>query len=246
MPLLAIIDKYSAPFNQWTWLYQELLEVSVNIIAFWTNVCAHDWTAKRTIIASTCDVAQKRKSRNSQISSENFKIPELSAGWYTLTFTTKCKLELLDILRKDRKVASELILFLVSVISCFYKFHSSNSSLWLVVKRQSPSVIHETRETSGMWWCCRKCYTIYFPLTPDGTHFKAFCFHCFVWLEDWKHFIHSGIKGTHLSQCIWKLTQADNHLVSLSWLECSHHNPGFALDYIFHTTQPCLFTKLLL
>ena len=33
LTLLAIIDKYGAPISQWTWLYQALLEVSMNKIA---------------------------------------------------------------------------------------------------------------------------------------------------------------------------------------------------------------------
>ena len=50
--LLAIIDKYGILISQWAWLYQELLEVSMNKVTFWINVCADDWIAERTIIAS--------------------------------------------------------------------------------------------------------------------------------------------------------------------------------------------------
>ena len=44
-PLLAIIDEYDVPISQWTWLYQALLEVSMNKITLWINVCADDWIA---------------------------------------------------------------------------------------------------------------------------------------------------------------------------------------------------------
>ena len=50
--LLAIINRYCVPVRQWTWLYQALSVVSMNKIALWINVCAHDWTTKRAIIAS--------------------------------------------------------------------------------------------------------------------------------------------------------------------------------------------------
>ena len=50
--LLAIIDKYGVPISQSAWLYQPLLEVLMNKIALWINVCADDWTDKRGIIGS--------------------------------------------------------------------------------------------------------------------------------------------------------------------------------------------------
>ena len=50
--LLEIIDKYGVLISQWIWLYQALLEVSMNKIALWLNFSADDWTAKRTTIAS--------------------------------------------------------------------------------------------------------------------------------------------------------------------------------------------------
>ena len=50
--LLAIIDKYTTLIRQCAWLYQVLLEVSMNKKALWINVCADDWTAERAIIAS--------------------------------------------------------------------------------------------------------------------------------------------------------------------------------------------------
>ena len=52
MSLLAIIDKYGVPISQRSWLYQALLEVSMNIIELWINVCAHDWTAERAEFAN--------------------------------------------------------------------------------------------------------------------------------------------------------------------------------------------------
>ena len=51
-PLLAIIDNYGLVISQWTWLYQALLEMSMNKIALWITVHAGDWTAERAIIAS--------------------------------------------------------------------------------------------------------------------------------------------------------------------------------------------------
>ena len=50
--LLAFIAKYGVPTNQWTWLYQALLEVSMTIIALWICVCADDWAAESAIKAS--------------------------------------------------------------------------------------------------------------------------------------------------------------------------------------------------
>ena len=49
---LAINDKYGVPISKWTWLYHALLEVSMNGLALWINVCADDWTTERAIIAS--------------------------------------------------------------------------------------------------------------------------------------------------------------------------------------------------
>ena len=40
--LLTFIDKYDIPGSQWTWLYETLLEISVNKIALWIRVCADD------------------------------------------------------------------------------------------------------------------------------------------------------------------------------------------------------------
>ena len=50
--LLAIIDKYGVRISQWAGLYQPLLEVSMNKIALWINICTDDWTAERAIILS--------------------------------------------------------------------------------------------------------------------------------------------------------------------------------------------------
>ena len=50
--LLAFIDKYGVLTNQWTWLYEVLLEVSMTKIALWIRVCADDWAAKSAIKAS--------------------------------------------------------------------------------------------------------------------------------------------------------------------------------------------------
>ena len=49
--LLSIVDKYVIPINQWTLLCQSLLEVSMNKLALWINVCADDWTAEMSTIA---------------------------------------------------------------------------------------------------------------------------------------------------------------------------------------------------
>ena len=50
--LLAIVDKYGGTISQWTWLYQALLEVSMNRITLWINVRADDWTVEMSVIAS--------------------------------------------------------------------------------------------------------------------------------------------------------------------------------------------------
>ena len=50
--LLAFIDKYGVPTNQWTWLYEALLEVSMAKIALWIPVCADDWADESAIKAS--------------------------------------------------------------------------------------------------------------------------------------------------------------------------------------------------
>ena len=49
--LLAIIDKYGGLLRQWAWLYEALLEVSMNKISLWINVCVDDWTAEMAITA---------------------------------------------------------------------------------------------------------------------------------------------------------------------------------------------------
>ena len=50
--LLAFIDKYGILTNQWTWLYEVLLEVSMTKIALWIRVCADDWAAESAIKTS--------------------------------------------------------------------------------------------------------------------------------------------------------------------------------------------------
>ena len=52
MPLLAFIAKYDVPTNQWTWLYEALLEVSMTKIALWIRVYVDDWTAESAVKAS--------------------------------------------------------------------------------------------------------------------------------------------------------------------------------------------------
>ena len=44
--------KYGVPISQWAWLYQALLEVSMNKLELWINVCADDWITERMIITS--------------------------------------------------------------------------------------------------------------------------------------------------------------------------------------------------
>ena len=50
--LLAFIAKYGVPTNQWTWLYEALLEVSMTEIALWIRVYVDDWTAESAVKAS--------------------------------------------------------------------------------------------------------------------------------------------------------------------------------------------------
>ena len=50
--LLAIADKYGVPISQWAWLCQALLEVTMNKITLWINVCADNWRAEMSTIAS--------------------------------------------------------------------------------------------------------------------------------------------------------------------------------------------------
>ena len=47
-----IVDKHGIPISQWALLCQVLLEVSMNKIALWINVCADDWRAKMSTIAN--------------------------------------------------------------------------------------------------------------------------------------------------------------------------------------------------
>ena len=50
--LLAFTAKCGVPTNQWTWLCQALLEVSMTTIALWICVCADDWAAESAVKAS--------------------------------------------------------------------------------------------------------------------------------------------------------------------------------------------------
>ena len=50
--LLAFIAKYGVSTNQWTWLCQALLEVSMTTIVLWICVCADDWAAELAVKAS--------------------------------------------------------------------------------------------------------------------------------------------------------------------------------------------------
>ena len=50
--LLAFTAKYGVSTNQWTWLCQALLEVSMTTIALWICVCADDWAAELAVKAS--------------------------------------------------------------------------------------------------------------------------------------------------------------------------------------------------
>ena len=50
--LLAFIAKYGIPTNQWTWLYEALLEVSMTKIAQLICVYVDDWTAESAVKAS--------------------------------------------------------------------------------------------------------------------------------------------------------------------------------------------------
>ena len=47
--LLAFIDKYGIPTNQWTWFYEALLEVSMTKIALWICFCADDWAVESAL-----------------------------------------------------------------------------------------------------------------------------------------------------------------------------------------------------
>ena len=51
-PLLAFINKYGILTNQWTWLYEALLEGSMTKIALWICICTDDWADKSAIKAS--------------------------------------------------------------------------------------------------------------------------------------------------------------------------------------------------
>ena len=50
--LLSFIAKYGVPTNQWTWLYEALLEVSMTKIALWIRVYVDDWTSESVVKAS--------------------------------------------------------------------------------------------------------------------------------------------------------------------------------------------------
>ena len=50
--LLAFTAKCGVPTNQWTWLCQALLEVSMTTIALWICVCADDWAVELAVKAS--------------------------------------------------------------------------------------------------------------------------------------------------------------------------------------------------
>ena len=50
--LLAFTAKYGVPTNQWTWLCQALLEVSMTTIALWICACVDDWAAELAVKAS--------------------------------------------------------------------------------------------------------------------------------------------------------------------------------------------------
>ena len=62
--LLAFIAKYGVRTNQWTWLYEALLEVSMTTIALWICVCADDWAAESAIKASNDQVEKKREQKH--------------------------------------------------------------------------------------------------------------------------------------------------------------------------------------
>ena len=57
-PLLAFTAKCGVPANQWTWLCQVLLEVSMTTIALWICVCADDWAAELAVNASNAFYSQ--------------------------------------------------------------------------------------------------------------------------------------------------------------------------------------------
>ena len=49
--IATLIDKYGVLTNQWTWLYEALLKVSMTKIALWIRDCADDRAAKSAIKA---------------------------------------------------------------------------------------------------------------------------------------------------------------------------------------------------
>ena len=66
--LLEIVDKYGVPVSQWAWLCQTLLEVSMNKIALWINVCADDWAAEMSTISS--NEAQQSSDKDSALAND--------------------------------------------------------------------------------------------------------------------------------------------------------------------------------
>ena len=54
--LPAFVDKYGVSISQWVWLCQALWEVSMNKKALWINICADDWAAEMSTIASNADL----------------------------------------------------------------------------------------------------------------------------------------------------------------------------------------------
>ena len=63
--LLAFTAKYGVPTNQWTWLCQALLEVSMTTIALWICVCADDWAAELAVKASNAHFFWKQPKQRS-------------------------------------------------------------------------------------------------------------------------------------------------------------------------------------
>ena len=61
--LLAIIAKYGTLINDWDGLYYAVLEVSLQKIALWKNVCVDDWTVPVAIIASNVTILMKSRSK---------------------------------------------------------------------------------------------------------------------------------------------------------------------------------------
>ena len=49
---IVLVNITSVLTNQWTWLYEALLEVSMTKIQLWIRVCADNWAAKSAIKAS--------------------------------------------------------------------------------------------------------------------------------------------------------------------------------------------------